>query len=218
MSGENETETQETPGATTETQPTTDPGAEHAPARNQVEDGSLVSSAGESEETTESVEETPAPEPLTAEDVTVPEGLEADSEALGKFVEMANEHGLSKEVAQSLVDFHSDFVKSMGEQLSSQWTSTQEDWQRQVKELPEIGGQNLQSSLTEIAKVVDRYGSKDLRNALDVTGAGNHPEVVKFLHNIAKAVNEQPPVSGAPPSSAPTSRAERLFGNTGANQ
>ncbi len=216
MSGENESTETKTETETTETSaPTTDPGAEHDPARNQVEDGSLVSKGGE--ETQEAAEEAAAPEPLTAEQLTVPEGLEADSEALSTFVEMANEHGIPQEAAQKLVDFHADFVKQMGDEFTNQWTQTQEDWQRQVKELPEIGGENLSNSLTEIAKVVDRYGSQELRQALDVTGAGNHPEVVKFLHNVAKAVNEQPPVSGQPTSTAPTSRADRLFGNQGAN-
>jgi hypothetical protein len=190
----------------------TDPGGEPAPAVDQVQNPpppAETEPAGEGAPDAASVE---PPAPLSAEDLTLPEGAEPDEEGLAAYLEFANEQGLSKEQAQGALDLYSSQVKTLAEQMHAQWEATQNEWQEAVKALPEIGGDKLDSTLAEVAKVVDRYGSKDLRTALDVTGAGNNPHVVQFLHNIAKAVNEQPPVSGQPTTTSPKSLAERLYG------
>ena len=189
-------------------QPTTgvtDPGAEPAPAVNALE---------------EPVEPAPAPEPvaeatpLTAEQLTLPEGVAPDPEALASFVEFANGAQLAPEQAQAALDLYHAQVSALQTQIAEQWETTQKEWADAARALPEIGGPNLDRTLSEVASVIDRYGSQDLRTALDVTGAGNHPAVVQFLHRIASVINERPPVSGQPTSTTPKSRAERLYGGT----
>lgn len=64
--------------------------------------------------------------------------------------------------------------------------------------------------MTNVAKIVDKYGSDDFKQVMTLTGAGNNIHVVNFLHNIAKELVEAAPVIGAPVS-APVSLADSLF-------
>lgn len=148
---------------------------------------------------------------LTAADLTLPEGAAVDDAAMASFLEFTAAQKFSKEQAQGALDLYTAQITQLGSAMEAEWDATQTQWQEQCRALPGIGGDKLDASLAEISKVVDRYGSQDLRTALDVTGAGNHPAVVQFLHSIAKVVNEAPPVSGQPTATAPSSRADRMF-------
>ena len=182
-------------------QPTpTDPGAEPLEAEQQGAPESAPAAEPEA-----------APEPLSASDLTLPEGAEVDEAAMASFLEFSTAQNFTKEQAQGALDLYAQQITQLGETFHKQWETTQAEWQEQCRALPDIGGDKLDASLAEVAKVVDKYGSQDLRTALDVTGAGNHPAVVQFLHRIAKVVNEAPPVSGQPTATASLSRADRMF-------
>lgn len=155
-----------------------------------------------------------APEPLTLEALTLPEGFEPDEEQLGSFLELANENGLNAESASKMLALHNTFMEQVSQDLTAQWTATQDEWREQVRALPEIGGANLDRSLGEIAKLLDRHGSTEARDAFRATGAGNHPAIVQFLYNVAKDSNEQPPVSGTPAPTETKDRASRMFGSS----
>ena len=151
--------------------------------------------------------------PLTREDLTVPEGLVVDEEHLTSFLEALNGDLAPKDRATALLGLHEKLLTGVGEQLNTAWEATQEEWRQAARALPEIGGDNLDRTLGQIAKVIDRYGDKDTREAFALTGAGNHPAVIKLMAAIAKDVNETAPISGQPVNSAPKSRAERMYGS-----
>ena len=155
------------------------------------------------------------PTPLAIEDITLPDGFEMPEEIGSSFLELINSPPESRaEFANSLIGFHTSLLESVAGEYAQQWEQTQETWRAEVRALPEIGGQNLQTSMAEIAKVLDRYGDKEARDALAMTGAGNHPALVRLFHKIAKDVNEKPPVQGGAPSGAPRDRASRMYGNS----
>ena len=160
----------------------------------------------------EATPEAPEPVALTAEDIKLPEGLTADPETINGFVEAMNAESTPAERAAALLELHNNVLAESEKQMEAAWQTTQEEWRKAVKALPEIGGDNLDRTLGDIAKVVDRYGGKEAREALDLTGAGNHPAVVQLFAKLARDLNEAPPVSGEPPAGAPKSRAERMFG------
>lgn len=150
----------------------------------------------------------PAPEPLTADALELPEGFTPDDEAMGQFLELANDAGLDAEKANNLIGIHTKMMEHVATDMQQRWDQTQADWQAKSRE--EFGA-NLDHTLQNIAKVLDQYGDAEAREAFLVTGAGNHPAVVRLLAKIAQDVNERPPVSGAP-STAPADRATRMFG------
>lgn len=143
---------------------------------------------------------TSAPEftPITAEALTIPEGFTIDEAQRDGFLALANELKLPAETANKLVAFQANLSKAASEGTSKAWEEHNKTWQNEVRADPEIGGQKLDGVLSGISKVIDQYGSPELRQALASTGAGNNIHVVRFIHKIAGVLTEAGPISGSP--------------------
>lgn len=157
---------------------------------------------------------TPAFEPLALDALALPEGFSfegADAEAT-QFLELVNGAKLPKEEAEALLGLHAKFLERAASQMETAWDELQNNWRAEVEALPEVA-KNPALAQANIAKILDKYGSEEARQALDVTGAGNNPHVVKMFLKLAADLAEQPPVSGA---ISPTSRSreQRIYGGT----
>lgn len=159
-----------------------------------------------------------APEPFDAEKLTLPEGFEKN-EHFGSFSEWAKEAGISHDAGQKLIDLYTKTAQASSEAVTKAWQEQNAKWQEEVKGDKEVGGENLKSVLQTISKVVDNSDLTDpkFREALDFTGAGNHPAIVRTLARWAKALSEAAPVSGSPPGTAGQRPppAESLYGPSG---
>lgn len=165
----------------------------------------------------------PPAEPLTAESFTIPEGMpegtEFDTEQLEAFVGIMNNNELSRqELGQALVDMQFKTMQAAMEAAATEgnqaWEQTLNEWVSQSEALPEIGGDNLQQSLAQIKNGLIQLGATEATfQALDLTGAGSHPEVVKILFAATKGLSEGGVVSGAP-SKEPLTQADKMFGAT----
>ena len=157
-----------------------------------------------------------AAEPLTAESFTFPEGVEPDAGSVASFLEIMNAPDLSRaELAQKLVDYQVTSQTTANEAAeaaaTSMWDEAQSQWQKDASALPEIGGAALPQTLATIKKGLTAAGATpETFQALDLTGAGNHPEMVKILHSLTKRYAEQAPVAGSPPEGK-LSQADRMF-------
>lgn len=165
----------------------------------------------------------PSPESvaaLTLADLAAPEGLalEADGAPIPEaeeFLSLINEHKIPKAAADAVLAIYPKLLERVAGEYAGQWEATQADWQAQLRAEPVFGGPKLDASLSATAKIMDKYGDKELREALAVTGAGNHPAVFRFLAKIANDLNEAPPVSGSPAAPITRDIATRMFGNKG---
>jgi hypothetical protein len=81
----------------------------------------------------------------------------------------------------------------------------QNEWKAEINSDPEIGGSKWNGTKASIGRLFDSLGDAKLtdgfREAMDYTGAGNHPAVVKFLARVAQRLTEGGPVRGSGPSS-----------------
>jgi hypothetical protein len=94
--------------------------------------------------------------------------------------------------------------------IFDQWRATQEQWAKTIREDREFGGARFDQNVAICAKAIDRFGGRPLREALAFTGAGNHPEVIKFVYRIGKAISEGGFVTSN--GNAPTTSAlDRLY-------
>jgi hypothetical protein len=153
----------------------------------------------------------PAPEPLTAEALTIPEGLTIPDDVRDNFLGIMNDDKLSPaERANKLLDLQAGVAKELATAQEKAWADTQEKWTNEVKSDPEFANGKLEPVLGAISQVLDKYGSKELREVFGLTGAGNNVHMVRFLAKVAKDLTEGGPVSGAPPS-AGKSLASQLF-------
>lgn len=156
----------------------------------------------------------PAPEfvPVALEGLKIPDGFELDEATSGKFLETFNNQELSPEArAQALLDLHAEVLTSASEANSQAWTEMQDQWQNEVRSDPEIGGQKLQTTLTSVGKLLDQFGTPELRSVFDLTGAGNNVHMVKFLASIASHLTESSSAVQGSPAGAQASLAERMY-------
>lgn len=152
--------------------------------------------------------------PLTAEAIKLPEGLEADTPTQEKFLAVMNNRDLTPAAqAQALVDLQAEVLKGASERASQLWADKQTEWQNEVKADAEIGGAKLDETLGGISTMLNTYGTPELRQAFDETGAGNNVHIVRFLHKMAGMVNEPRLTPAATPAAADASLADRLFPN-----
>lgn len=136
------------------------------------------------------------------------EGQELDAEAVKAFEPIAKELNLSNEQAQKLVDVYGGkIMPKLVEQQAAQWQQQIEQWAEQVKADKDLG---TDASIGAAQKVMDKFGSPELKQYLNETGLGNHPELVRIFANIGKAMSEDGLVTGN--SGGAKSAADVLFG------
>jgi len=158
-------------------------------------------------------DEPPVVEPLKIEDFKAPEGFEIQPEMATEFLEILNGQMEPKDRAQALLDLHAKTISAALEKDSEAWDTLQTQWRDEAKNDPEIGGNKLQPTLTSIGKLLDEFGTKEVRTAFDMTGAGNNVHVIKFLNNIAAKLTEGGFTPGTGPRGDLTEeeKAQRLF-------
>lgn len=134
--------------------------------------------------------------PVEYTDFAVPEGLEMDAEVLTNFKGIAKELGITQEAAQKLIDLQASLETKRSAAAEQAQAEQAQQWAAQIKADKELGGENYSKTVETAIKAVEQYGSPELRNLLNETGIGNHPELVKFCHRIGKALSEDGLVMG----------------------
>lgn len=138
--------------------------------------------------------------------IKLPEGFTLDEKVAGEFkAVLADEKLSAQDRADKLIEMHAAALKQATEASHELWRKTQETWQGEVKADPEIGGPNFDPMRARVAKAIDEIGGEQaakIREAFDFTGAGNNPEIIRFVDRLAKAVVESGPVHGSPAAGA----------------
>lgn len=155
-------------------------------------------------------------QPIEYTAFTLPEGVEVDEQKMADFKANAAEAGLSQDQAQKLVDVYTAGLKSANEASTQLWYDQQKEWQQAVMKDPEIGGKNFEPMKETVAKAIDLIGGNEaakIRQALEYTGAGNNPEIIRFLYRLGSAIGEGGGVDIGKPAAVetPRSAAERLY-------
>lgn len=131
-------------------------------------------------------------------ELAVPEGFEKlDDTAVEAATPVFKELGLSNEQANKLVPVVADYAKRIVEQRDEQLMGTileqRKTWLNDAKADKEIGGANWDATMQSAARALDRLGfpkGSPLRVALDESGFGNHPELIRFAAKVGKEIGE----------------------------
>jgi len=152
-------------------------------------------------------------EPLTAESLKVPEGFELQPELSAKFLDILNGDGSPQDKANGLLNLHAEVLNAASEASSEAWDNMQTEWKNNVKADTDVGGDKLPATLNNIGKLVDEFGTKELKDVFTLTGAGNHIEMIKFLNKISNVLTEGNFFKAGSPSGQddPNAAAKRMF-------
>ncbi len=136
-------------------------------------------------------------------DFKAPEGFELDRELIDEVTPIFRKNGLSQEGAQELVDFYAKNVKEALDAPYEVYKETRKGWRDEIQADPEIGGK-LDAVKTSIGRLIDSFGNpkvaEGFRRAMDLTGAGDNPDIVRGLYALSQRLAEGTSVRGNGPS------------------
>lgn len=197
MADEAEIPTTETTTAT-EAAPAADAAVETPAVETPAEDTSLLGDADASPAEGGDKEAEAAPEgPPEAYDLTAPEGITLDAEAIELATPVFKDLGLNNEQANKLMPVAADFAKRIQEKsqqaVMSEVMAQRKAWAEEAQSDPEIGGAKFTETMALSAKALDTLGypkGSPFRNFLTDSGLGNHPEMIRAMRRIGEAVGE----------------------------
>lgn len=115
------------------------------------------------------------------------EGVTFDANMQTKFSEVARKYNLTQDAAQDLIDTMAPVIAA-GQQDAIKAMSTR--WKEETVQDKEYGGASYEANMAAVAKARDAIASQGLRELLDKTGMGNHPEMVRMFYRVGKAISE----------------------------
>lgn len=191
---------------------------------------SLLSGGKKGEAAAEEQEETPSGEAngeaLTFESLNLPEGFDVNQEGAKDFLAALNDENLSRQdLGRKMVELYAAEVSRFEQEANREWLDMNNKWQEDLER--QHGAVNLEQKMSQVGALFNRYDKdmkdavpqgqnvpefgKDLREALNLTGAGNNPAIVNFCIWLADQLGEGSPLSGSP-ASQERSLADRMFG------
>lgn len=166
---------------------------------------SLLGTAGETTppaaEAAPAKPEVPAPAaPLPSYDAPkLPEGLTLQAKALGEFDTLLGgyeatakaDHVAVADLRQKLVDMYVADRQRAYEAQRQTWADTRKGWVEEIKNDRILGGNRLETVKADAAIVRDLFATPRFREMIEYTGAGDHPGMWEFVHNIARYLDKR---------------------------
>jgi len=147
-------------------------------------------------------------------DLKMPEGVPLDEELFKALSPEFKELGLTQGQAQKLVD---GYIKAQSGRMQGQgesFTEITQGWIEEAKADKEIGGDKWEATVSTARRAVEQFGTGQLRDYLTQSGAGNHPEVIRFMAKVGAMIGEdKPPQGGTSGNGRPIEAAHLLFSN-----
>ena len=153
--------------------------------------------AGEGEGEGEGEDKADDPADTVPEDgkyeLTMPDGVEIDQALMDEIAPQFKELGLTTKQAQSLADKFIAAQASKAEAQAQGWAKTVSDWVDQAKADPEIGGAKWDGTVKTASGLVGKFGTPELKEYFNASGAGNHPEMIRFMAKVGAMISEDNP-------------------------
>ena len=165
-----------------------------APAAEQV-----AAATDQPEATEKGVQTEQVPEAFT---IAAPEGFEAFSDDFAAFSSetdawlKANPQASPADALRWAAERQAKLVAKANDDAAEGHAKQVDDWLAEAKADPEIGGAAFDANVAVAVKAIEAFGSPGLKDLLNASGLGNHPEVIRFAAKAGKAIAEAPVVTG----------------------
>lgn len=123
-------------------------------------------------------------------DFNIPEGVTVQEQLLSDFKTAAKEMNLSQENAQKLVDMQTGLMREQEEARTKAWDDLQDGWVESSKNDQEFGGEKFEENMGVAKQALEAFGTDGLKEALETSGMGNHPEFLRFFYRVGQQVSE----------------------------
>lgn len=147
-----------------------------------------------------------------------PEGAEAFAEDFTKFATdmdgwlKANPNATAREALAEAANRQARTASDMQAQFAQQRESQMDEWAATLKADKDFGGEKFDQNIALAIKGVEAVGTAELRQLLDDTGLGSHPDVVRAFMKVGQLTADAPFVTGKQPEQQ-ASLAARMYPN-----
>jgi hypothetical protein len=115
------------------------------------------------------------------------ENVNLDPGVIDAFAEVAKELDLSQAAAEKVLN---KMAPVLAERSAAQIQQAQQQWVESSIKDKEFGGEKLQENLAVAKKAMDAFATPELKQLLNESGLGNHPEVIRMMYRAGKAISE----------------------------
>lgn len=119
-----------------------------------------------------------------APETMVDKGLVAD------FQNFAFEQKMSLENARLMAKFYENYVQNQSKKQLEEQTKLLENMKKACEADSEYGGSSFYDNMQYARAAILRFDDGSLAKILNETGFGSHPEVVRFMYRVGKALAE----------------------------
>jgi hypothetical protein len=150
-------------------------------------------------------------EPIVYEDFTLPNGLKPDADKMEIYRGVLQEYHLPQDAGQKMLDLHTTAMQSYADSLATEqhkvFGDMRAEWRQQIMADDILGGAGHQTAMKAVARARDALISsakpgtpefasheKEFNDFLRITGAGDHPALIRMLHNAARKLDEPAPM------------------------
>lgn len=127
------------------------------------------------------------------------EGFPLPDEGRKSFAAAAKAAGLTKEQAQKLMGWHKEYWEKGQKDATQQEQEVIAGWQKQILADPEIGGSKWKQSVADSRRALATFDPEGkLRGLLKEMKADYHPDVVRVIARVGRAISEHGFVGGGP--------------------
>ena len=133
---------------------------------------------------------------------TAPEGMEFDQKLVEAISPVFKDIGLTQEQATKLNGVFGEYMQGMQTEREEAFASQLNSWRAELQSDKSFGGDNFEKNSQAVRNFIDKTAppeiKENLREFFFSTGAGNHPGLVKYFHQLAKTfpVDEDSPDAG----------------------
>ena len=109
-----------------------------------------------------------------------------------KLTDVFKKAKLSQEQADILLNaYHGDLTNAgqiLEQELQTAIVNQRNTWANQVKADNELGGQNFANTKLNIGRVMQQFGTPELKNFLNESGLGYNPDFVRFMNKVGTMI------------------------------
>ena len=123
-------------------------------------------------------------------ELKLPDGSLLDTQAVEKIAAYAKGRGLSNEEAQAYLERQDEAVESYVESQKTSHEARAKAWVEELKTDKDFGGEAFGKNAELSKRVVDRFFPPEFKKALDESGMGNYPPLVKGFAAVGRAMSD----------------------------